>query len=479
MSKSVYFKNYLLTLNGFKYLLKIQVKNFKLYLQLNQKQQFGKLVTNKFRTLTGGTVYYEYRNIFKSNQINKKIFYVTRNNFNTKYKSSNFSRTIIWLGEEIHKVNCETSILLVESGDFISERFELIPGLFSKTSGIVFVRQKNNLVQSISIKSGLVYEGKKLKQTNKKLYYPGEIIVSNIINKQLAFCETIAGKDNEQLIVRNIELYEFPYSNLKNFPSTSESYKNLNLDIETKTFYSYKSNQVIKGFKNVNLISTVLQLNSITPLNNNASILLSLNKKTKAIDLYLNSKFHLNNHLLPYLKYKNLQSCLLTQQNQFVDRYTLLGYIEALTLNSLEIVKVKIKNKDTKQILLISNENCFTLKTSQFSTKKINEFIISTNKINESGKIIIKNDQVLTLQKGKPYFFPNCKNEDQISRTNLEYKILPVGRISPRFKTQKFIYLNYYDLTKLNVKKRFTLDEFSRNKIDLSAEFSKFFLRKF
>jgi hypothetical protein len=40
------------------------------------------------------------------------------------------------------KVNCEPNILLVEHGDFISEGFELIPGLFSKTSGIVIIKQK-------------------------------------------------------------------------------------------------------------------------------------------------------------------------------------------------------------------------------------------------------------------------------------------------------------------------------------------------
>jgi hypothetical protein len=47
-----------------------------------------------------------------------------------------------WLGEEIHQVNCEPNILLVEHGDFISEGFELIPGLFSKTSGIVIFDKK-------------------------------------------------------------------------------------------------------------------------------------------------------------------------------------------------------------------------------------------------------------------------------------------------------------------------------------------------
>jgi hypothetical protein len=33
------------------------------------------------------------------------------------------------------------------------------------------------------------------------------------------------------------------------------------------------------------------------------------------------------------------------QPNQFIDKYTTLGYLEALTLNSLEIVKFKLKKK--------------------------------------------------------------------------------------------------------------------------------------
>ena len=71
--------------------------------------------------------------------------------------------SIIWLPEEVYKLNCDKTLLLVEHGSFISENFELIPGLFSKKSGIVTIIQKNNFVQEICIKSGLVYQGKKFK----------------------------------------------------------------------------------------------------------------------------------------------------------------------------------------------------------------------------------------------------------------------------------------------------------------------------
>jgi hypothetical protein len=52
------------------------------------------------------------------------------------------------MGEEIHKVNCEPNILLVEHSDFISEGFEIIPGLFSKTSDCYYSPKKITLKQS-------------------------------------------------------------------------------------------------------------------------------------------------------------------------------------------------------------------------------------------------------------------------------------------------------------------------------------------
>jgi hypothetical protein len=135
----------------------------------------------------------------------------------------------------------------VEHGDFISEGFELIPGFFSKTSGIVIIKQKNNLVQTISIKSGLVYEGKKFKNTSKKMYYPGEVLFSNIPVKYLSFCENIPGKTTDKFLVRPIEIYEISHLNLTNLENqvTKESTLTLNFD----QIYSYKSNQIIKGTK--------------------------------------------------------------------------------------------------------------------------------------------------------------------------------------------------------------------------------------
>ena len=93
------------------------------------------------------------------------------------------------------------------------------------------------------------------------------------------------------------------------------------------------------------------------------------NAKMNFLNLYIYENCYLNNYIFPNLRYKNIQSSFLIQPNQYVDPYTILGYLEAVTENSLEIVKFKIKNKDIKQILLISNKDCFTLKKISFQRK--------------------------------------------------------------------------------------------------------------
>jgi DNA-directed RNA polymerase subunit beta' len=470
-------QNYVLNLGNSKYLVKIRRKNAKNYLQMTRNEKFGTLVTNSFRTLTGGTLYYDFKYFFKNNQKNKNVPYCTKKSKIKNYKPLVSHRTIIWLGEEIHKVSCEHNILLVEHGDFISEGFELIPGVFSKTSGLIVIHQKNTVVKTISVKSGLVYEGKKFKNTAKKIYYPGEIIFSNITVKNLSFCEHIISINTDQLLVRPIELYEFPHPDILQLDSQTNLNNKSIFKLESKALYFYKSNQSIKGTKNLNLISNLLVFKTNKSLNNNISIRLVNNHRKNAIDFKIIEKLCLNNYIPPHLKYKDVQPCFLIQQNQFVSSYMTLGYLEAITPNSLEIVKFKIKRQESKQILLISNDHCLTVSKKNVPNKKLNDFITNSSNINQTGRIIIENKNFFTIQKGRPYFFPNCKNEDLISKTNLQYKFIPPTLIKSDFTTKRKISLNYYDILKLSVKRKASFNELRNSKISIKSEFSKLFLK--
>ena len=477
LTYKVYSSNFLLNFGKLKYCLNVSSKNSKHYLQITQNQKLGSLVTNSFQTLTGGTLYYHYLNIAKNKKVRNVDFYSRSLAKEKLYQSIVKHRTIIWLSEETHKVNCEPNILLVEQGDFISKGFEVIPGLFSKTSGFVTLVQKQNVIKTISIKSGLVYESKRFKNTAKKLYYPGELIFSNIPLTTLSFCEHILGQNTHQLLVRPIYIYEFSYSNLKlnNFLSSSQNKDLFNL--ESKSVYSYKSTQSFKGMKSLKLVSDLLIFTTNKSLTNTMSIELANNKIKKCLEFNVIEKLSLNNCFPPSLKYENIQPCFLIQENQFVSNYIILVYLEAVTSNSLEIVKIKSKNQIIKQIFLISNKDCSIIKKTKISNKKINQFITSKNSLVNAGKIIIENDRFFTIQKGRPYFFPNCKNDNLISKLNLEYKLIPTAKIKSSFDSDRKIFLNYSNIIKLVITKKPGFLSNSLKNFHFKSEFSKFFLK--
>ena len=471
-------KNYLLNLKHQKYLLNIIVKDSKTYLQLTRNNQFATFVTNQFRTLTGGTLYYDRRNLNRSNFVNDTILYYPKQKFSQRKRINFCSKTLLWIGEETYKVNCEQNVLLLKHGDFISENFEIIPGLSSKTSGIVSVQQKNNIVQTLSIKSGLVYEGKDFKEKANKFYFPGEILFSNITITEPSFCEHIVGKNIDRLLIRPVKLYEFAHSrSIKTIFEEDHRIESI-LNLQNKSIYLYKSNQTIKTAENLDLLSTVLTLKTNKSLYSNVAIQLLNNKKRKLVNFRILETFSLNNYILPQLQYKNLDSCFLVQKNQFVDQYTTLGYLESITLKSLEIVKIKIKQQDIKQILLISNNDCLTIQKDSTIKRTSNNFLINSKNVSEIGKIIFENENVLTLQKGRPYFFPNCKNEDLVNKTNLQYKLLSPNRSQIHSKTKRRVSLNYYDMIKLLVKQKSGSLSSTDQMISMKSEFSKLFLKK-
>ena len=476
LSRPINKSNYILNFEDFKYFLRIKKKNSKTYIQLVRNKQFGILVTNYFRTLTGGICHYDLQNRVNSTHINNKILYYFK--LKGQNKQINSHRTLTWLGEETHKVNCEKTILLVEQGDFISKNFEIIPGVFSKTSGIIDINQKNHIVQTIIIKSGFAYEGKKFKNKSKKIFYPGEILFSNIVISEPSFCEHIIGKELDQLLIRPVKLYESPY-----FRSGKKIFgKNLNIlslmNLKNKITYSYKSNQNIKSTKTLNLIINKFLLKKNQSFRNNLSLQLLNNTKINSVKFQITEKLCLNDYIPPHLKYKNIQSCFLVQKNQFVDRYTTIGYLEAITSDSLEIVKLKLKHRESKQILLISNNDCLKIKKNKILGKTLNDLIINSTNVAETGKIIIQNNQLITLQKGRPYFFPNCKNENIIDKTNLQYKFISSDRIIINSNIKRSIFLNYYDMSKVLIKTPPNFKLLSKNNTGIKSEFSKLFLKK-
>ena len=468
-----------------------------LSLKINSKNKLYKLVKQNLNNLKTKLTNERYREVkyllrkFEENE--EKNFKDERVNIVSipimKYLApKNFYRTSIWLEEETHTLNCESNVLLVKNGDFISENSEITPNSFSKTSGLVTINQKNNLVQSLTIQSGLIYEGTRNFSESKKLFFPGEQIFSTIAITCPSLCEPIIGKDGPQLLVRPIQLYEFAHIPNVNtiFQNQDQIEKKLNVNVTAN--FVYQSNQRIQTNNKLNLITEFLYLKTDPSFTKNLSIKLLNDDLQNCVNFQITNQLNLNNYILPTLKYKNLESCPLVQKHQFIDRYTILTYLESLTSTPLEVVKFKINKQDIKQILLISNHNCVKVEKSQLPTKTLDDFIFTSKNANHVGKIIIENNNFFTIQKGRPYFFPKCKTETLNNQSNLDYKLIPLKRFKkPTAIKKTLLNVNNYDRLKISVETNPKVYanmnpnwETACNGTDLplKIEFSKMFLKK-
>nr|YP_009495978.1 RNA polymerase beta' subunit [Rhizosolenia setigera]AWT38418.1 RNA polymerase beta' subunit [Rhizosolenia setigera] len=439
-------KDYLLSINDNNYLIQLQNESSKLTFTNIERQNFATLITNRFNSVVGGIPYYNKKFIEKKREYLNPFVYFLTNIQVRPYK------TLIWLKEETHLLNCDKSLLLVEPDSFISENFEIVPNLFSKTSGILQVLEKNNIIHEISIKPGTVYTGTDLKKLSNQVFYPGELILNTIEIHQPSLCEIIKIGTYTQLLIRPIEIYEVPLQNqLNNNLFNDRILENAALTIKNNINYLYDSSQKIKSANSLSLIANTLNLHlkNSSRTQEKFEIEIVNNNKKNLLQFLLVERIQFINFLPPHLKYTHVQSCLLVQANQFVSSHSLLGYLEVVSPKSLQLVKFKSKQKQNKQIFVISNDNCTTIGKEKVQSKSVNDLLIDEVNIEQTGKILIDNGNTLTIQKGRPYFFPNCKNEDFVNEIDLNYRFVPSqNSINELYHLEKNnVNLNYFNIT--------------------------------
>ena len=445
LSPSTNNSEYLLTIQDQSYLINLRSKNSEFYIDSIKQKNFATFVTNQFTCLIGGTPYFNRKiNRKKAAYLNSFVYFLT------DVQKRDY-RTIIWLPEETHQLNCDNSLLLIEPDSFISENFEIIPNVYSQTSGVVKVVEKNSIIQEISLKPGVVYTGNDLKSLDNQVFYPGELLLNTIKITQPSLCEVIKVGSYSQLLIRPLEIYEIPLPKPVEDIFGTNLIKNQNFDLKNKFNYLYDSGQKIKSANQLNIVTNTLEFNLTASFkkNENVEIKLMTNQEKRCLNFILSEKLYLMDYLPAHLKYTDIQSCLLVEQNQFVNSHTVLGYLEIVSSKSLELVKFKSKQKQNKQVFLISNDDCIVIEKEKVNNKTTNDFLIDKVNINQTGKILIDNGKFLTVQQGRPYFFPNCKNEDFVNDTDLKYRFIP-ETATPLVSTlnqHKNIHINYSDIT--------------------------------
>jgi len=433
-------KEFLLSIDKLNFFIKTGLSGLKFQIQKLTNKNFGKLIAKNFSTLTGGYIFY-------SHKIQRKT------PFSFLYNSEKLStRTIIWLSEEIHSITCDMSFLSSKNNSFISAKTEILPNLFSKTSGIVSIKERNNVIREVSIKPGFLHkidDFNLIKNLDNKIFFPGEVILNDIEIDKISLCQVEKNESYSQLLIRPINIYEVSYSReyRTKIEKSFQSNKLINLIHNVK--YSYNSGERIKTSEQVEVLNQFLsfKLKNSLKKHNGVKIKILKNKRKNVLSFSFLEKFSLNHFVPADLKYTNIQSCFLIKKNQFIDKYSTLGFLETSTLKSLEIVKLKSKRKKNRQLFLISNEDCIKLRKKEMGSKNSTDFIFNNINLNKLGKILIDNNKILMIQKGRPYFFPNCQDTDFINSNDLKYKLIDLDLSYSNLFNKKYININYCNIT--------------------------------
>merc|ERR1712161_47176 len=429
LSEIIESKNYLISIKNLKYLITLSLEGFQLFLSKVSYNNFGLLVTNNYRITTGGIPFYSYKLKQKRDVFNNKSSYFI-NNLDQKY-----SRTLLWISEEICDVECNDKLLLIKNKSFVSKDSEIFTNSFSNRSGIFSLLEKNLTIQQFSIKPGIIYKTGNLKSLNNQIFYPGEVILDLIKIDKLCLCEVIKTGSNYLLLIRFLTLFEIP----------QEKHIHHLIGSSAKQIVGSENYQILKISLNLDP-----QLQSSLKKADQSKTKLIINKKKNSISFSRSKKLNLMNYIPAELKYAEVQFCLIIENDQFVNSQTTIGYFETVSSKSLELVKLKMKRTQNKQIFLISNDDCVKVNKKTIKNKAINKLLIDDINIYQTGKTLINHKQFLTIQKGRPYFFPKCKNNEFIEQNNLKYRLIKKEKIlHVNFNRYKKINVNtnYYDIT--------------------------------
>jgi DNA-directed RNA polymerase subunit beta' len=211
-----------------------------------EHQVVGELLDDRYRTEMGGLIKYAGVEVGKSRG-KKQGYEVLKGG------------TLIWIPEECHEVNKDISLLMVEEGQYIDAGTEVVKDIFSQSSGIVEVVQKNDILREIAIKPGDLHllEEPPLIEADGVLLSPGTEILPGLVLDVLKYGEYVDTPEGMALLLRPVVEYTVEDSPLVPSQSIDEG-DGPKISLRAVQRLFYKDGERVKSVDGVELLGTQL-----------------------------------------------------------------------------------------------------------------------------------------------------------------------------------------------------------------------------
>ena len=221
--------------------------------KISSGEVIADLADDRFKTKTGGLIKYAPGLSIKKARSAKNGFEV------------NQGGTLLWIPQETHEINKDISLLMIEDMQWIEAGTEVVKDIFSQTSGIVTVTQKNDILREITVRNGTFHEcddDEVLRRFDDEgmLVNPGEKIMDGIENNEVLFVQRLETPKCKGLLLRTVEEFTIPdEAELPTLEHVKQE-KGPHLGLKAVQRLSYKDGELIKSVEGVELLRTQLSL---------------------------------------------------------------------------------------------------------------------------------------------------------------------------------------------------------------------------
>jgi DNA-directed RNA polymerase subunit beta' len=372
----------------------------------------AELVDDRYRTTTGGIIKYAGVEISKGSR--KQGYEVIQGG------------TLLWIPEESHEVNKDISLLQVEDGQYVEAGTEVVKDIFSQSSGVVEVVQKNDILREIIIKPGDLHliEELPLLEVDGQLLQPGTEVLPGITIPELRYGEIVETTEGTALLLRPVQ--EYPVANEPAAPSqgsiNQEGGKKIGLRSVQRVYF--KDGERVKSVEGISLLATQLVLeiqgererDLETVSNLSADIELKPdenNKDVQQLQLVILESLVLRRDTDSDPLGGSIQTKLLVEDGQEIAKGAVVARTEILCKEAGEIRGIRNDGEAIRRVLIVRDADLFTLKVNEKPLVKKGDLVVAGTKIApgvktpESAQVVSvvsgETDYQVTLRQARPY----------------------------------------------------------------------------
>lgn len=339
---------------------------------------------------------------------------------------------VVFIPEEIHQINKDLSLKMVESGTFVTAGTEIVKDIYCHIDGIVEFKECNDVIHEITVRPGEIHS---LTSVNELKVEEGEIVeagtaiaagikakVTSIVtimesdiddldiddldedlDAGLAVDEENIANQPIQILVRPIQLINIEQKDVSiRFNTTDEL-----IDIVPVTQLQYKDGARVRNLDGATLTRTslVLQMQGyLSHLKGMVELDGNNNLKVVVLETLIVRREGEGN-----TKVSSLQTELLVEHGQIIKAKTPVSKTQVLAMND-SVASIKHNKDDARRLLLICDKYETKIAIKGAACVKEGDLIrldsiVDANgtKSTVSGKIVSVSKTEVTVRVGRPY----------------------------------------------------------------------------